>query len=138
MFTNSVYNTLLPPSIMPSSCSSVGRYHEPGHSESPRDKQGRRIRSEDGRFSYPSLDSKDAIGLSPLLDKRDKIVALFYFSPSPPLQIYFLYVYQWWVIHRGQSGATDPLQLGLKAVVSCLTWVLGTRFQCSESAANTS
>ena len=29
---------------------------------------------------------------------------------------------------RGQKRESDPLEVELQAVISCLTWVLGTKF----------
>jgi hypothetical protein len=37
---------------------------------------------------------------------------------------------------RGQKRASDPLELKLHAVVSCPTWVLGTKFESSERDSN--
>lgn len=35
---------------------------------------------------------------------------------------------------RGQKRACDPLELELQAIVSCLTWVLGTELRPSARA----
>ena len=36
---------------------------------------------------------------------------------------------------RGQKKASDPLELELQAVLSCLAWVLGTRSPVKEARA---
>lgn len=62
------------------------------------------------------------------------------------LRFILLFVYVWCILvpatgmsmpaYKGQKKASDPLEMALQAIVSHLTWVLGTEFQSSTRASS--
>lgn len=52
-----------------------------------------------------------------------------------PVGVYMHYVHV--EAYRGQRRVSDPLELELQVVVSCLRWMLGTEPMCSARAVST-